>query len=107
MAASSPIKCRPLANFHPTVWGYHFLSYTPKISNQEKVEVDEYKETIRKMLVEAPEGSEQKLVLIDAMQRLGMAYHFDNKLKHPFKTFFMRPNKMMTTFMLFLFVFDL
>ncbi|KAG5601082.1 hypothetical protein H5410_032452 [Solanum commersonii] len=60
MVASSPIKCRHLVNYHPTVWGYHFLSYTPVI--------DEYKETIRKMLVEAPEGSEQKLVLIDAME---------------------------------------
>ncbi|WMV34391.1 hypothetical protein MTR67_027776 [Solanum verrucosum] len=88
MAASSPIKCRPLANFHPTVWGYHFLSYTPEISNQENVEVDEYKETIRKMLVEAPEGSEQKLVLIDAMQRLGMAYHFDNEIETSIQNIF-------------------
>ncbi|KAG5601087.1 hypothetical protein H5410_032457 [Solanum commersonii] len=31
MAASSPIKCHLLANYHPTVWGYHFLSYTPVI----------------------------------------------------------------------------
>ncbi|XP_049373069.1 sesquiterpene synthase 9-like [Solanum verrucosum] len=88
MAASSPIKCRPLANFHPTVWGYHFLSYTPEISNQENVEVDEYKETIRKMLVEATEGSEQKLVLIDAMQRLGMAYHFDNEIETSIQNIF-------------------
>ncbi|XP_049408724.1 sesquiterpene synthase 12-like [Solanum stenotomum] len=88
MAASSPIKCRPLANFHPTVWGYHFLSYAPEISNQEKVEVDEYKETIRKMLVEAPEGSEEKLVLIDAMQRLGMAYHFDNEIETSIRNIF-------------------
>ncbi|KAH0708001.1 hypothetical protein KY289_013077 [Solanum tuberosum] len=88
MAASSPIKCRPLANYHPTVWGYHFLSYTPEITNQEKVEVDEYKETIRKMLVEAPEGSEQKLVLIDTMQRLGVAYHFDNEIETSIQNIF-------------------
>ncbi|XP_069154804.1 sesquiterpene synthase 12 isoform X1 [Solanum lycopersicum] len=92
MAASSANKCRPLANFHPTVWGYHFLSYTHprliEITNQEKVEVDEYKETIRKMLVEAPEGSEQKLVLIDAMQRLGVAYHFDNEIETSIQNIF-------------------
>ncbi|WMV34365.1 hypothetical protein MTR67_027750 [Solanum verrucosum] len=60
MTTSSPNKSRPLANFHSTVWGYHFLSYTPQlteITNQEKIEVDEYKETIRKMLVEAPDAS--------------------------------------------------
>ncbi|XP_049344246.1 terpene synthase 9-like [Solanum verrucosum] len=88
MAASSPNKSRPLANFHPTVWGYHFLSYTPEITNQEKVEVDEYKETIRKMLVEAPEGSQQKLVLIDAIQRLGVAYHFDNEIETSIQNIF-------------------
>ncbi|NP_001234766.1 sesquiterpene synthase 12 [Solanum lycopersicum] len=88
MASSSANKCRPLANFHPTVWGYHFLSYTHEITNQEKVEVDEYKETIRKMLVEAPEGSEQKLVLIDAMQRLGVAYHFDNEIETSIQNIF-------------------
>ncbi|KAK4718237.1 hypothetical protein R3W88_016575 [Solanum pinnatisectum] len=101
MAASSPNKCRPLANFHPTVWGYHFLSYTPvshtyffntffsmKFTNQEKVEVDEYKETIRKMLVEAPEDSERKLVLIDATQRLGVAYHFHNEIETSIQNIF-------------------
>ncbi|KAK4718669.1 hypothetical protein R3W88_017007 [Solanum pinnatisectum] len=91
MASSSPNKSRPLANFHPTVWGYHFLSYTPQLTEitiQEKVEVDEYKERIRKMLVEAPEGSLQKLVLIDAMQRLGVAYHFDNEIETSIQNIF-------------------
>ncbi|WMV34394.1 hypothetical protein MTR67_027779 [Solanum verrucosum] len=88
MDVSSPNKCRPLANYHPSVWGYHFLSYTPEITNQEKVEVDEYKETIRKMLVEAPEGSQQKLVLIDATQRLGVAYHFVNEIETSIQNIF-------------------
>uniref|UniRef100_M1CUL9 Sesquiterpene synthase 2 n=1 Tax=Solanum tuberosum TaxID=4113 RepID=M1CUL9_SOLTU len=57
-------------------------------TNQEKVEVDEYKERIRKMLVEAPEGSLQKLVLIDAMQRLGVAYHFDNQIETSIQNIF-------------------
>jgi len=59
-----------------------------EITNQEKVEVDEYKETIRKMLVEAPEGSQQKLVLIDAIQRLGVAYHFDNEIETSIQNIF-------------------
>lgn len=78
---------RPLADFEPTLWGDHFLSYTcqqTEISTQETVEVDEYKEIIRKMLVE----SEQKLVLIDTIQRLGVAYHFRNEIETSIRDIF-------------------
>ncbi|KAL3334810.1 hypothetical protein AABB24_031164, partial [Solanum stoloniferum] len=50
--------------------------------------VDEYKERIRKMLVEAPEGSLQKLELIDAIQRLGVAYHFNNEIETSIQNIF-------------------
>ncbi|WMV34370.1 hypothetical protein MTR67_027755 [Solanum verrucosum] len=47
MAASSPIKCRHLVNYHPTVWGYHFLSYTPVNVFQQFTEQDgKFKETL-------------------------------------------------------------
>ncbi|PHT33625.1 hypothetical protein CQW23_25425 [Capsicum baccatum] len=82
---------RPLANYHSTVWGYHFLSYTPhltEITSQEKVELDELKVLTRKMLVETPEDSEQKLVLIDTIQRLGVAYHFHNEIETSLQNIF-------------------
>ncbi|XP_015161133.1 germacrene C synthase-like [Solanum tuberosum] len=82
---------RHLADFEPTLWGDHFLSYTPQqteISSQEKVEVDELKVMIRKTLVETPDNSTQKLVLIDRIQRLGVAYHFHNEIEISIKNIF-------------------
>ncbi|KAF3613589.1 (E,E)-germacrene B synthase, partial [Capsicum annuum] len=82
---------RPLANYHPSVWGYHFLSYTPQlteITTQEKHELDELKEITRKMLVETPDNSTKKLVLIDALQRLGVAYHFPMEIETSLQNIF-------------------
>uniref|UniRef100_A0A1S4BGV2 Germacrene C synthase-like n=1 Tax=Nicotiana tabacum TaxID=4097 RepID=A0A1S4BGV2_TOBAC len=82
---------RPLANFHSSVWGDYFLSYTPQlteISSQEKVEFEELKEKARQMLVETPDNSTQKLELIDIIQRLGVAYHFENEIQTSIKNIF-------------------
>lgn len=82
---------RHLADFEPTLWGHHFLSYTPQqteISTQERVEIDEYKEMVRKTLVETPDNSRGKLVLIDAIQRLGVAYHFHKEIETSIQNIF-------------------
>nr|QBM78972.1 beta-cadinene synthase [Petunia x hybrida] len=82
MDASS--SSRPLANFHPTVWGHHFLSYTSQLTEvtiQEKLEHEELKDTIRKLLMETADDTIPKLVLIDTIQRLGVGYHFDNEIE--------------------------
>ncbi|WMV48360.1 hypothetical protein MTR67_041745 [Solanum verrucosum] len=82
---------RPLANYHSSVWDDYFLSYTPQlteISSQETLELEELKEKVRQMLVEAPDKSTQKLFLIDTIQRLGVAYHFDNEIKTSIQNIF-------------------
>ncbi|KAH0739191.1 hypothetical protein KY290_037896 [Solanum tuberosum] len=82
---------RPLVNYHSTIWGDFFLSYTPqltKISTQEKIEFEELKEKVKKMLVETPDNTTQKLVLIDTIQRLGVAYHFKNEIKTSIQNIF-------------------
>ncbi|KAF3615532.1 putative 3-oxo-Delta(4,5)-steroid 5-beta-reductase-like [Capsicum annuum] len=82
---------RHLANFHSTVWGHHFLSYTSQlteITTQEKQEQEELKEKVRNMLMETLDDSTQKLVLIDTIQRLGVAYHFHNEIETSIKNIF-------------------
>nr|AAL25826.1 cyclase [Nicotiana tabacum] len=82
---------RHLADFHSTIWGDHFLSYNSEITEittQEKNEHEMLKEIVRKMLVETPDNSTQKLVLIDTIQRLGLAYHFNDEIENSIQNIF-------------------
>ncbi|XP_063940272.1 sesquiterpene synthase Cop-like [Daucus carota subsp. sativus] len=72
---------RRSANYHPSPWGDHFLKYntsdheTPDSNTVEKIQ--ELKEKVKKMLLEAAHQPQQELKLIDDIQRLGVAYHFE------------------------------
>ncbi|XP_075098381.1 sesquiterpene synthase 12-like isoform X2 [Nicotiana tabacum] len=82
---------RHLADFPSTIWGDHFLSYNSEITEittQEKNEHELLKEIVRKMLVETLDNSTQKLVLIDTIQRLGLAYHFNYEIENSIQNIF-------------------
>ncbi|PPS12037.1 hypothetical protein GOBAR_AA08616 [Gossypium barbadense] len=74
---------RPKADFHPGIWGDIFLNCPNKdIDTATQLRYEELKEEVRRMLV-APMGdsSNQKLPLIDAVQRLGVYYHFEEEIE--------------------------
>ncbi|XP_070037431.1 terpene synthase 16-like isoform X1 [Nicotiana tomentosiformis] len=70
---------RRCGNHHPTVWGDHFLAYAhlSGANEWEKKQHEHLKEEVRKMLEMSPSKSLQTLDLINAIQCLEVAYHFE------------------------------
>ncbi|KAL3736274.1 hypothetical protein ACJRO7_025264 [Eucalyptus globulus] len=82
---TSPNAERRSAIFHPTIWTDYFLKYASdsnSMSFEGVVEErsDRLKGEVRKMLTSAIDKPSQKLNLIDQIQRLGLAYHFESEI---------------------------
>ncbi|XP_021287788.1 (+)-delta-cadinene synthase isozyme A [Herrania umbratica] len=81
-AISSNMENRPKADFHPGIWGDVFLTCPDKdIDATTELQYEELKEEVRRMLVAPMDDSNQKLPLIDAVQRLGVNYHFEKEIE--------------------------
>ncbi|MFS7953441.1 putative (-)-beta-caryophyllene synthase [Helianthus anomalus] len=77
---------RPNANFHPGLWGDQFLVYEEHDVEQAEVEqiVKDLKEAVRKDMLsslEVPTEHANLLKLIDVIQRLGIAYYFEEEIE--------------------------
>ncbi|XP_044496800.1 (-)-germacrene D synthase-like [Mangifera indica] len=73
---------RRSANYHPSIWGHHFLSYaSDSVDTDDNPELLKLKEEIISMLRDDSNKPEQKLELVNAIQRLGVSYHFESEVR--------------------------
>ncbi|XVE80509.1 hypothetical protein DITRI_Ditri14bG0145700 [Diplodiscus trichospermus] len=74
---------RHLANFIPSFWGDIFLSVPAEMDLDAATQLqhEELKQEVRRMLASTMDKPSQKLHFIDAVQRLGVAYHFDKEIE--------------------------
>ncbi|MCD7463035.1 hypothetical protein HAX54_049836 [Datura stramonium] len=96
VAADHKVITRRTADHHPTVWGDHFLAYADILVGAnyegEEKQHEGLKEEVRKMLGNklAPSKSLEKLELINIIQRLGVAYHFEREMEKLLSYFYSR-----------------
>ncbi|KAJ4718978.1 Valencene synthase [Melia azedarach] len=75
---------RHSANFHPTLWGDHFLAYandSMKIEPAAREEYEELKQDVRRLITANTDEQVKKLQLIDTVQCLGVAYLFEKEIE--------------------------
>ncbi|EXB50920.1 (-)-germacrene D synthase [Morus notabilis] len=71
---------RRSGNYHPSIWGDRFLSEKSaegEITNK----ILKLKEEVKKMVAAPVEDPSKKLNLVDAIQRLGVSYHFEKEIE--------------------------
>ncbi|GJZ32594.1 alpha-isocomene synthase [Tanacetum coccineum] len=83
---------RPTANFPPSVWGDQFLTYDEREDQAglEKI-VEDSKDKLREEILgtlDVPSQHTNLLRLIDSIQRLGIAYHFEEEIDRTLRHFY-------------------
>ncbi|KAK9942566.1 hypothetical protein M0R45_008222 [Rubus argutus] len=86
---AKPKIVRRTANFQPSIWGDQFLKYDSQYIKTEAIwqqQVDKLKLEVKREVCRNECDFSPRLNLIDAIQRLGVAYHFgkeiDEALQH-------------------------
>ncbi|XP_059307600.1 vetispiradiene synthase 3-like [Lycium ferocissimum] len=73
---------RPVANFSPSLWGdrFHTFSIDNQVAQKYAQEIEALKEETGSMLLATGRKLVETLNLIDIIERLGIAYHFEKQI---------------------------
>ncbi|KAL6283826.1 hypothetical protein ACE6H2_014755 [Prunus campanulata] len=76
---------RHTANFHPSMWGDQIMNYDSEdiiTYSHKQQEVEDLKQVVRREVFTTGAGDfSYQMKLIDAIQRLGVAYHFEKEIE--------------------------
>ncbi|KAL1819424.1 hypothetical protein DCAR_0415690 [Daucus carota subsp. sativus] len=90
--AGVPQILRRSASYHPSVWGDFFLAYDTvdhrRTDRDTEEKAEELKEQVTKMLLAAAHEPRRQLKLINDIQRLGVAYHFEAEIEAALSEFY-------------------
>ncbi|KAL3820177.1 hypothetical protein ACJIZ3_006082 [Penstemon smallii] len=81
--SSCPTNIRPpVTTFSPSMWGDTFMSYSVDDQVQERYAeaIQELKEEVRRTIIADGNTKTEILILIDTLERLGVAYHFEQEI---------------------------
>ncbi|KAL0435400.1 UNVERIFIED_CONTAM: Viridiflorene synthase [Sesamum radiatum] len=80
-----------ISSFSPSIWGNTFTSFSADINKvQEKYAeaVEALMEEARSMLMAKGKTTADRLILIDTLERLGVAYHFEQEIEDQLQNIF-------------------
>ncbi|XP_062023570.1 (-)-alpha-pinene synthase-like isoform X2 [Rosa rugosa] len=80
---AEPEIVRRTANFQPSIWGDQFINYDSQDITEAlwQQQVEELKVVVKREVFTNEGDFFYRLKLIDAMQRLGVAYHFEQEIE--------------------------
>ncbi|OAY75917.1 Terpene synthase 10 [Ananas comosus] len=79
-----------VGDYKPSIWGNNYIQSLPCVEAIERdtKRLDELKEEVGLMIDEETMVVDDKLELIDAIQQLGIGYHFEKEIKHALDSMF-------------------